>query len=356
MFSPFSNKKTTIFYYIIIWMVIFINHIGILISFVDNSNVAIVDSLVYNLIYCLIGMGIWYPIQYINIDESRPGKIIQNHVITAVITSIIWVYSGYFILSYLYASDEFYLQFLKNSIGWRIYAGIIYYSILVSLYYVIFYYRSFRTKLENEHRLQTLVKEAELKSLKYQINPHFIFNSLNSISSLTISDPEKAREMSTNLSTFLRKTLADNENKNIRLNEEVENIKLYLEIEKVRFGERLDFKINISDKCEEYEIPNMILQPIIENAIKHGVYESIDKVTITFTCKLEGEFISITISNNFDPTSISDIGEGIGLKNIRNRLNLIYNRSDLISISKDSNLFKVSLQIPIVPAHKGVEN
>ncbi len=353
MFSPFSNKRTTIIYYVIIWMSIFLTHFTFLNnSFVDDLNIAIVDSLVYNFIYCLIGMGIWYPIQYINIDESSTGKIIQNHVITAMITSAIWVYSGYLILSNLYVSDELYLQFLNNSIVWRFNIGIIYYSILVSLYYVIFYYRSFRTKLENEHRLKTLVKEAELKSLKYQINPHFIFNSLNSISSLTISNPEKAREMSTNLSTFLRKTLADNENQKIKLIEEVENIKLYLEIEKVRFGERLDFIMNISDRCEEHKIPNMILQPIVENAIKHGVYESIEKVTINFNCKLEREFISIIVTNNFDPTSVSDIGEGIGLKNIRDRLNLIYNRTDLISISKESDLFQVSLLIPIMPVHK----
>ena len=346
MFSPFSSKKTTIIYYIIIWMAISINHAGILIS-MNNSNFAIADSFVYNFIYCLIGMGIWYPIQYINIDESSIGKIIQNHVITAVITSLIWVYSGYFILSNLYASDELYMQFLDNSIKWRIYIGIIYYSILVSVYYVIFYYRSFRDKLENEHRLQTLVKEAELKSLKYQINPHFIFNSLNSISSLTISNPEQAREMSTNLSTFLRKTLASNEIQKIKLKEEVENIKLYLEIEKVRFGERLDFMMNISDACDNFKIPNMILQPIVENAIKHGVYESIEKVTIMFNCKLEGEFISITVSNNFDPTAVSEIGEGIGLKNIRDRLKIIYNRENLISVNTDSNIFKVSLLIPI---------
>jgi len=352
MFSPFSNKRTTIIHYIIIWIAIFINHVGILVSFVDNSNIAIVDSFAYNLIYCLIGIGIWYPIQFINIDESSTGKIIQNHVITAIVTSIIWVYSGYLILSNLFVSDELYLQFLSDSIVWRFYIGIIYYSILVSLYYVIFYYRSFRTKLENEHHLQTLVKEAELKSLRYQINPHFIFNSLNSISSLTISNPEKAREMSTNLSIFLRKTLADNENQKIKLKEEIDNIKLYLEIEKVRFGERLDFIMDISDRCEALEIPNMILQPIFENAIKHGVYESIEKVTINFICKLKGESISITVSNNFDPTAVSDIGEGIGLKNIRDRLKLIYNRTDLISISEESDLFQVSLLIPVIPVLK----
>ena len=96
----------------------------------------------------------------------------------------------------------------------------------------------------------------------------------------------------------------------------------------------------------------MILQPIFENAIKHGVYESIKKVTINFICKLKGESISITVSNNFDPTAVSDIGEGIGLKNIRDRLKLIYNRTDLISISEESDLFQVSLLIPVIPVLK----
>ena len=145
---------------------------------------------------------------------------------------------------------------------------------------------------------------------------------------------------------------SDNENQKIKLKEEIDNIKLYLEIEKVRFGERLDFIMDISDRCEALEIPNMILQPIFENAIKHGVYESIKKVTINFICKLKGESISITVSNNFDPKAVSDIGEGIGLKNIRDRLKLIYNRTDLISISEESDLFQVSLLIPVIPVLK----
>ena len=343
------RKTTTIIYYIIIWMAVFFNHFIILYHFFSSDiYIAIVDSLVYNFVYSLIAFGIWHSIEYIiNIDKNSKEKIIQNHAITALITSVLWAYSGYFILSSLYNYNETYMEFLDSSIKWRIYAGIIYYSILIAVYYVIFYYSSYRDEQEKEHRMKALVKEAELKSLKYQINPHFIFNSLNSISSLTISNPQKARDMSINLSNFLRKTLADNENQKIKLKEEIDNIKLYLEIEKVRFGERLEFVINVDENCEDYEIPNMILQPIVENTIKHGVYESIDKVTINFVCKLEEEFISILIINNFDPASVSEIGEGIGLQNIRDRLKLMYNSEDLISIGKNADIFKVSLKIPI---------
>lgn len=349
MFNTSTKKTTTIVYYIIIWMAVFINHFIILYHFFSSDiNIAITDSLVYTFLYSLIAFGIWHSIKYIiDIDKNSKERIIQNHVITACITSALWAYSGYFILSSIYDYNETYMEFLKEAIKWRVYAGIIYYAILIAIYYVIFYYSSFRDKQEQEHRMETLVKEAELKSLKYQINPHFIFNSLNSISSLTISNPEKARDMSINLSNFLRKTLADNENQKIKLKEEIDNIKLYLEIEKVRFGERLEFIINVDKDCESYEIPNMILQPIVENAIKHGVYESIEKVTINFACKLEEGFISIIITNNFDPSAVSEIGEGIGLQNIRDRLKLIYGRMDLISISKDVDIFKVSLKIPI---------
>jgi LytS/YehU family sensor histidine kinase len=179
------------------------------------------------------------------------------------------------------------------------------------------------------------------------MNPHFIFNALNSISSLTMSDPEKAQEMSINLSDFFRRTLAVKDINSIPLLEEIENINLYLKIEKVRFAERLKFNLELSEECNEILIPNMILQPLVENAIKHGVYESTETVSINLRCKIVDRNLEITITNNYDSTTTSNIGEGIGLSNINSRLKLIYNQSNLISISKSNNLFKVILLIPI---------
>ncbi|MEN8194789.1 MAG: histidine kinase, partial [Bacteroidota bacterium] len=284
------------------------------------------------------------PTKYMSIENNSIINLVVSHLITSVIASLVWLYSGYFLLKNIFESH---IPFLESTLLLRFVIGLLLFLLIIILNYVFIYYENFKNKLTEKAELAELVKEAELKSLRYQINPHFIFNSLNSISSLTISNPEKARDMSINLSNFLRKTLTSDDKPKLKLSEELENVKLYLEIEKVRFDDRFEFNMNISDNCENYEIPNMILQPIVENAIKHGVYESIEKVIINFDCILENNFLIITVTNNFDPTAVSNIGEGIGLKNINDRLKLMYNRSNLITTKNEEKLFIVTLQIPI---------
>ena len=305
---------------------------------------AILDSVLYTLIFFLVATSLWYPARYMTIENNSIVNLVLSHIITSSIASLVWVYSGYIILTNIF--DE-YSVFVENSLPQRFIIGILLFLIMIILDYVIIYYDNFRIKISEKAELSALVKEAELKSLKYQINPHFIFNSLNSISSLTISDPEKAREMSTNLSIFLRKTLSKNDQSWIKLSEEINNVKLYLQIEKVRFADRLEVSFNLNENCGDYNIPNMILQPIVENSIKHGVYESTEKVNIDLSCSVKGEFVFLTISNDYDPSAVSNIGEGIGLKNIRERLALIYNHQNLLNIEKENNIFKVALQIPI---------
>jgi LytS/YehU family sensor histidine kinase len=198
-----------------------------------------------------------------------------------------------------------------------------------------------------EAELKSLVKEAELKSLKYQINPHFIFNALNSISALTIVEPEQAREMTINLSSFLRKTLSSNEKQTSSLLDELKNAKLYLDIEKIRFGDKLLYTEEIGEYCNEIEVPSMILQPVFENAIKHGVYESIEPVNIHFKCEEHLEYLKITVTNNFDEEAVPHKGEGIGMSNIQSRLRMIYNQDNLLKFSKKDGIFTVTIFIPV---------
>jgi len=217
----------------------------------------------------------------------------------------------------------------------------------VTVNYLIIYYGNFREKSLKEVELRALVKEAELKSLKYQIKPHFIFNSLNSISSLTMIDPERARDMIIKLSDFMRGTLAKSTGQKYSLEEELKNVKLYLDIEKIRFEDKFIYTEDVSDGCRKVEVPNLILQPIFENAIKYGVYEITETVEIKLTCKRQAEYMVITISNNYDPDSVPRKGEGIGLNNIRQRLKLIYNQDNLLSIKNENNIFTVYLFIPL---------
>ena len=132
-----------------------------------------------------------------------------------------------------------------------------------------------------------------------------------------------------------------------KLNEEINNAKLYLDIEKIRFDDKFEFVEKIDPKCKDLEVPSMILQPLFENAIKHGVYESLDKVTIKLSCGTEKGYFKIIVENNFDSEAIPRKGEGIGLKNIQNRLKLIYNQDNLLTSEKVNGIFKVNIFIPV---------
>ena len=167
------------------------------------------------------------------------------------------------------------------------------------------------------------------------------------MSALTEIDPKKAKEMIIKLADFLRYILATNEREKNKLSEELKNIRLYLDIEKIRFEEKFDYSEQLEKECNNAEIPNMILQPLFENVIKHGVYETFDKVTLTLNCSFNDGFLKIHLLNNFDESSKSRKGTGVGLKNINDRLNLIYRRNDLMEVKKEKGIFSVTLFIPI---------
>jgi LytS/YehU family sensor histidine kinase len=243
--------------------------------------------------------------------------------------------------------EEKYQNFFYNTLVWRFLVGWVLYAMVVSFYYLISYYNELKERAVKESELKNLITQAELRSLKFQINPHFIFNSLNSMSALTEIDPKKAKEMIIKLADFLRYILATNEREKNKLSEELKNIRLYLDIEKIRFEDKFDYSEEINEDCNKAEIPNMILQPLFENVIKHAVYETFDKVTLTLKCSFNDGYLKIHLQNNFDESSKSRKGAGVGLKNINDRLNLIYHRIDLMEVKKERGIFSVTLFIPI---------
>lgn len=197
--------------------------------------------------------------------------------------------------------------------------------------------------LENEK----LVREAELSKLRQQLQPHFLFNSLNSISALVSAHPEDARKMIQQLSDFLRGTLKKDDQKDITLSEELDHLKLYLEIEKVRFGHRLKTLIEYEENCLELKLPSLLLQPIVENAIKFGLYDTIGEIVIRLQAKCEGQYLSIQVENPFDPETASPKpGTGFGLTSVQRRLNLLYARNDLLTTKQKNNTFITTIKVP----------
>jgi two-component system LytT family sensor kinase len=348
MLNPVSKNKNYFISYFVIWGIIIAMHTLVLNFFYNINGIeSLTDSLVFNLTFLLAGYSLWFVIRF-NLKE-KPSFIdlIFNHLITATLVIGIWLLVGYFSMQSFYGNDENYMHFLRNSLAWRAVMGLFYYLLFVMFYYLILYYDDLQEKLRIESKLQNLVTKAELETLKSQINPHFLFNSLNSISSLTITNPEKAQEMVIKLSDFLRYSLSHDKNEKTSLQKEFANLKRYLEIEKIRFGKRLNFVYHIPENCYSQMIPNMILQPLIENSIKHGVYNSSDEVQVEISCKEENGYLVIEISNDYDPEVKKPKGEGIGLKNIRKRLQLIYGRTDLLKTVAEKMVFHAVLKFPI---------
>jgi two-component system, LytTR family, sensor kinase len=344
---PIFFKRKNLIYYISIWMLIAIAHSVVVVHIYGISHmIAITDSIVFNALFAILAIGLWYKVRYSNHEHTNLQTTILNHIGVAIISLGIWFFSGYYLLYELFTSQRSYINFLNQSIPWRMVSGLFFYTLTVLIYYLIISYRNLQEKIQNEAELKALVKETELSMLKSQINPHFLFNSLNSISSLTITNPGKAQEMIIKLSEFLRHSISLKEEQMVTLREEIAHIMLYLEIEKVRFGERLCYDFRINEKCYIFPLPSMILQPVFENAIKHGVYESTEEVTITFSCQPVEHGMLLKIINNFDPDSPPRKGNGMGIKNIMNRLKLIYQYDDLLNINKLDKTFEVELFLP----------
>jgi len=348
MKNPVTENLRSIVIYIIIWiLIIFIHSVTIVLLYKLPVLISVTDGLVFNSIFAAIGVILWYPVFYNDIEKNTITALLINHLSILSLTLILWIGLSNYILKSTFSTFDYYVNFIETGIPWRMFVGTFFYLAMVLIYYLFISANNFREHIIQESHLREKVKEAELHALKVQINPHFLFNSLNSISSLTISNPEKAHEMIVKLSTFFRYSLAHNSTDFVTFEKEIENIESYVEIEKIRFGDKLIFKKEIKQECLKQKIPYLILQPLIENAIKHGVYESIEPVTINILCeKLQENMLKIIITNNFDKNYIPQKGTGTGLKNIKERLRIIYKLNNLMTTEKNETEFKVTLFIP----------
>lgn len=191
------------------------------------------------------------------------------------------------------------------------------------------------------------LREAELFKLRQQLQPHFLYNSLNSINALIQLDVEKAQEMVGKLSDFLRLSVKRDSTENISIEDELSYIEAYLAIESVRFGNRLTVDIiKKGADLDKAQIPAFILQPIVENAIKFGLYGNTGKVRIRIELSMQDRMLHILLENPYDPSLQPPRGTGYGLDGISRRLHLLFARTDLLEIKKDGEIFSTILKIP----------
>jgi two-component system, LytTR family, sensor histidine kinase AlgZ len=195
--------------------------------------------------------------------------------------------------------------------------------------------------LESSQKAEILSREAELKALKAQVNPHFLFNSLNSISALTSIDPAKARQMCIALSDFLRNSLRLGERTSIALGEEL-----------VRFGEKLRLRQQVEDGCAQCDIPPLLVQPLVENAIKHGIATLAEGGEIAVSGERRENYLRVVVENPFDPDAPPAQRTGFGLVGVRNRIQARYGAAGKLEIDVQPALYRVTLLIPWANARK----
>ena len=191
-----------------------------------------------------------------------------------------------------------------------------------------------------------LLRDAELFKLRQQLQPHFLFNSLNAISSLTITAPEKAAEMVSRLADFLRTAVRQGQRDFVSFDEEISYLESYLWIEAVRFGDRLHIDWALEDGLSELRIPPFLLQPLMENAIRYGIYGRTGEVRIAIRARHAHNLLSIHIENPFDPAMTPSNGTGFGLTGVRRRLYLLYARQDLLRTESSDGVFLTDILIP----------
>lgn len=333
--------------YLSIWAVVVAVHGMVLHYYCGLSlGVAIADGLVHNLIFAFLSLGFWYVVVFASLSKDQLS-LLGLHLVASFIILFIWSSFSRVLLQSAFSDDQRYAYFMRVTYFWRIVIGALFYSIITLIFYLIKYYQDTQDRANRELELQTMLKDSELRMLKSQINPHFIFNSLNSISALTLSKPDEAREMVIKLSNFLRFSLGKSNVDMNPLEEEIRNLSLYLDIEKIRFGDRLHFEKEIADDSLKVKVPNLILQPLLENAIKYSLYGSIEKAFIHLASHLSTDLLSITVTNSFDEDIPGVKGEGIGLKSVERRLYLLYDQTDLLKATQTAKEFTTTIKIPL---------
>jgi len=299
-------------------------------------------------VYAFLCLSSWYLCKAVPVGAATLARIAGTLLAAAALAGALWAAWGATIIWMLATLPGF--SALPDSLPALtpvvVILGFLLYLLAAAVHYVLLAVDRARAEEARGEELSRLAREAELRALKEQLNPHFLFNSLNSISALTTSSPERAREMCVLLAGFLRATLGLSGRTTIPLGEELSLVRNYLEIEKVRFGDRLRVEANVDADAARCGIPPLLLQPLVENAVKHGVGPRIEGGAVTLTARRADGTIRIELVNPFDAGAEAVPGAGVGLANVRKRLAARWGDRAALETVRTEGLFRIELTIP----------
>jgi hypothetical protein len=300
------------------------------------------------LLYAFVGLGSFWVCRAAPLALAQLPRSLGTQLLAAVLSAVLWLAAGRGWALVLERTEVFPGLAAKQAEAAPLLFGLgVALSLLsAALHYLLGALDASQAAERRALELDVASREAELRALRAQIHPHFLFNSLNSISALIAAKPEEARRLCVRLGDFLRRSLTVGSKETIPLGEELDLAEQLLAIEKVRFGERLTHAVRADDAARACLVPPLVLQPLVENAVTHGIAQLIDGGAVRVEAERRGGELLIVVENPRDPDSPGRRGAGIGLQNVKRRLAALHGEAAEVQVRKAPDSFRVELRLP----------
>jgi two-component system sensor histidine kinase AlgZ len=300
------------------------------------------------LAFGFVGLGAFWVCQAAPLELSRMVRSLGTQLLAAVISGVLWLGATRGWALALERLDVFPGLAAKQAQAWPLLLGLGFalFLLTAALHYLLMAMGASQAAERRALQFEIGSREAELRALRAQIHPHFLFNSLNSINALIAGKPEEARRLCVGLADFLRRSLTFGQREAIPLSEELELAEQLFAIEKVRFGERLSHATVADDEARACVVPPLLLQPLVENAVTHGISQRLEGGEIRILAERRGAELVITVSNPRDADAPSRPGTGIGLQNVRRRLAALHGDEAEVRVVPTDDAFRVELRLP----------
>lgn len=345
---PILARAERLTAYLAAWLVVAV----LLAAVVTRQGLSWLEALALLLPMCLVYgfscLSAWYVCRATPLTSSGVSRVLSSSALAAVIASGLWV-----AMMRLWVSALVLLPpFTESAAGYAGHepllfaAGVLLFLLALTVHYLLLAFELAREAEQRQLRMEVLAREAELRALRAQLDPHFLFNSLNSISALTAVDPAGARRMCVLLADFLRDTLNVSSRSQIPLVEELALTDRFLGIEQVRFGDRLRVERHVDSSARQCRVPPLLLQPLVENAVTHGIAGLLEGGVIRLDVSRRDQRLSIAIENPRDTESPRASRPGIGLENVRQRLMAMFGAEARLDTRTDDGRYRVELAMP----------
>ena len=300
------------------------------------------------LVYGFVCLSAWYVSRAAPLTASSGPRVLGSSILAAMFASGLWLALAQAWIAALSLTAAFApaADRYARQLPFLFAIGVLLFLLALAVHYLLLAYEAAREAERRQLELEILTREAELRALRAQVDPHFLYNSLNSISALTASDAAGARRMCLLLGEFLRKTLDVSARQRIPLADELALAERYLNIEQVRFGSRLRVQRRVDEDASVCLVPPLLLQPLVENAVTHGISKLLEGGLIRLDVSRRNGQLAIVVENPCEPDAASARPGGLGLDNVRRRLDAMFGHEAEMQTLVDGGQFRVALTLP----------